>query len=271
MLIDLIKYIIFGFIQGLTEPLPISSSGHLIVLRYIFNTNTFDDLSFEILLNFASLLAIFFIFRCDIIKLIKSFFTYIIKKDKRQDETIKEDFKYSWLIILGSVPAAIFGLAFKDFIESKLSSINVLGFSFLITAILLFLVRKLNGIKKDKDITKLDAILIGLFEAFALIPGISRSGAVLVGCLLRGLDRNTSIKYSFMLYFPVSIGAFLLSLDDLMNLDTTMFMPYLVGFLVSAITTYFASRWFFNIVKKGRLAKFSIYLIILALIIFIFL
>lgn len=271
MLIETIKYIIFGFIQGLTEPLPISSSGHLVVLRYLFNTNTFDDLTFEIVLNFASFLAIFFLFRKDIMRLITSFFKYIFKKECRKEPSVAEDFKYAWLIVLGSVPAAIGGIFLKGMIESWLGNIKFLGVTFLITALLLFLVRKLNGNKKDKDLTAGDAIIIGLFQLVALVPGISRSGAVLVGCLLRKLDRDSALRYAFMLYLPVSVGSLVLSIKDIINIDSSLALPYTCGFLMTMVMTYFASLWFFGIVKKGKLAKFSIYLVALALIILFFL
>ncbi len=270
MIITIIKYILFGILQGLTEPLQISSSGHLVLARYLFNTNAFDDLTFEIVLNFASFLAIFFIFRKDIIKLIKSFFLYITNKEKRRIKEIKDDFKYDLLILLGSIPAGIAGVLFKDFIEEKLGNIKILGIAFIITAVILFLVRKLNGNKKDNDITYIDAIIIGLFQVAALMPGISRSGAVLVGCLLMKLSRDSALKYAFMLYLPVSIGSFILSVKDLIGIDPSVIFPYILGFIASGVMTYFASLWFFDKVKKGELAKFSIYLIILGLIVLIF-
>lgn len=270
MIIDIIKYLIFGLIQGLTEPLPISSSGHLVILRYLFNTNTFDDLNFEILLNFASFIAIVFLFRKDILRLLKSFFKFIFKKSSRKEKQTSEDYKYAWQVILGCIPAGIVGVLFKDNIENALSNVKILGVAFIITALMLFLVRKINGNKKDKDITLFDVIIIGLFQMFALIPGISRSGAVLVGCLLRNLNRETSLKYAFMLYLPVSIGSFLLSVPELLEVNSELYIPYGIGFLATTIMTYFASLWFFGIVKKGKLAKFSIYLIILGLIILLF-
>lgn len=269
-MIDLIKYLIFGIVQGITEPLPISSSGHLVLVRYLFNTNAFDDLNFEILLNFASFLAIFFLFRKDIFKLISSFFRYIFKKEDRKKPEVKDDFKYCWLIVLGCLPAGIVGVLFKDNIESALSNIKILGVAFLFTALMLFLVRKLNGQKKDKDLTVVDALIIGLFQMVALIPGISRSGAVLVGCLLRNLNRETALKYAFMLYLPVSIGSFLLSVTDLLEVSSTLYVPYLMGFAATTVMTYLASLWFFDVVKKGKLWKFSIYLIILGLAILLF-
>lgn len=270
-IIEIIKYVIFGLIQGLTEPLPISSSGHLVLLRYVFNTNAFDDLTFEIVLNFASFLAIFFLFRKDIFRLINSFFKYLFKKEARQEKNIKEDYKYAWLIVLGSIPAALGGLLFKDFIEERLGNIKFLGIAFLITALILFLVRKMNGSKKDADLTIKDALLIGLFQMLALTPGISRSGAVLVGCLLCKLNRDSALRYAFMLYLPVSVGSLLLSIPDIMAMDVELLVPYGIGFLASMVMTYFASKWFFGIVKKGKLWKFSIYLTIIGLITLIFL
>lgn len=267
MLIKIIKYIIFGLVQGFTEPLPISSSGHLVLFRHIFNTNAFDDLTFEIVLNFASFIAIFFIFRKDIIKIIKEFFKFVFKKETRANKETKNNFKYALLILIGSIPAGIAGILLKDFIESKLGSLTILGVAFIITAVMLFLVRKINGNKKDEDITYKDAIIIGLFQMIALFPGISRSGSVLVGCLLRKLDKDAALKYSFMLYLPVSIGSFALSVGDLINIKGNLILPYFIGFSASLIMTYFASKWFFGIVKKGKLAKFSIYLLILAAIV----
>lgn len=271
MIQDILKYLLFGILQGFTEPLPISSSGHLKLVRYIFNTNAFDDLTFEILLNFASFIAIFFLFRKDIIRLISSFFQYIFKKGKRKDVKIKEDFHYALMIIAGSIPAAIGGIFFKDFIEEKLSGIKFLGFAFLVTALLLFFVRKNKGERKDKDITIRDALIIGLFQLVALIPGISRSGAVLVGCLLRKFDRDSSLKYAFMLYLPVSVGSMILTIPDLVNVSGDLVVPYSIGFIASMVVTYFASIWFFGIVKKGQLAKFSIYLVIIGFIALLFL
>ena len=269
MIIKIIKYLFFGLLQGFTEPLPISSSGHLYLFRYLLNTDAFSDLTFEIVLNFASLIAIFFIFRKDIIKLIRSFITYLTDKTKRSNNNIKNDFKYCLLIVVGSIPAAIAGILFKDQIEALINP-KLLGVAFIITAIMLFIVRKYRGKKKDEDITYKDAIIIGLFEMVALFPGISRSGAVLVGCLLMGLSRDSSIKYSFMLYLPVSIGSFIFSLDEISALSSNLILPYIIGFIASMVMTYFASLWFFDIVKKGKLAKFSIYLIVLGLIVLIF-
>ena len=270
---EILKYIVLGIIQGLTEPLPVSSSGHLLIFKNLFNTNMFNDLNFEIIVNFASFMAIFFIFRKDIIKLVKGFFSYLFTKDdgtKENTEILKRtkfDFKYCLLIVIGSIPVGITGILFKDILEDKLTSIKVVGFALLITALALIIVRNIKGPKKDKDITYFDALVIGLLQAITIIPGISRSGTVLVGCLLRNLDRETALKYTFMLYFPPSIASMILGVKDIISAGnlSSILLPYTLGFIASLIVTYFAYKWLSELVKKGKLWKFSIYCIIMGL------
>ncbi len=262
-------YILLGILQGFTEPLPISSSGHLFLFKNIFNTEMLNDLNFEIFVNFGSFLAILFIFIPDIIKLIKSFFLFIFKKEKRK--IVKNDFKYCMLILVGSIPVGIMGVLCKDKIENALN-IKLLGIAFLITAISLFLVKNIQGTKEDKDITYKDAIIIGLLQMVALCPGISRSGIVLVGCLLCKLKKETALKYTFMLYFPVSVASMGLSvLDFIENPASTNLLPnYVIGMIFAGIVTYFSYQWLSNLVKKGKLWKFSIYCLGLALFVFIY-
>ncbi len=264
-----IIYILLGILQGFTEPLPISSSGHLFLFKNLFNTDMMNDLNFEIFVNFGSFLAILLIFWKDIVKLIRSFFTYLFYKKKR--ESVKNDFKYCMLILVGSIPVGIIGALFKDKIENALS-IKLLGVAFLITAISLFLVKNVNGTKEDKDITYKDAIIIGLLQMVALCPGISRSGTVLVGCLLCKLKRETALKYTFMLYFPVSVASMGLGVFDFLEnpLSTSLLFPYVLGMLFAGIVTYFSYKWLSELVKKGKLWKFSIYCLALALFIFIY-
>ncbi len=266
---NILIYTILGIIQGLTEPLPISSSGHIYLFKNIFNTNIFNTLNFEIISNFGSFIAIFIIFWPDIKELIVAFFQYIFKKDTRKDNLKK--FKYCIYIILSTIPVGITGFIFKDKLENWYS-INGLAIAFLITALALFIVRNMKGTKSDFDITLKDAIIIGLFQAVTIIPGISRSGTVLVACLLCGLKRDAALKYTFILYFPVSIGTMLLGVSDLANTSelSSMLVPYLCGMIAAGIVTYFSYRWLSNWVKKGKLWKFSIYCVVLAIFIFIY-
>ena len=267
---DIIKYIILGFIQGLTEPLPISSSGHLVLFKNLFNTNMLNDVNFEIVVNFGSFLAILFIFRKDVWRLIQGFFGYIF--DKKNRKKFAQDFKYCLLIIIGSIPVGIAGLLFKDKVDSWSGNMTLLGCAFLITSLMLFLVRKANGKKKDYDITVKDAIIIGLLQMIALTPGISRSGTVLVGCLLCGISRESSLKYTFMLYFPVSVASMGLGVVDLFqdgNLSNLL-LPYTLGMIAACLVTYFSYRWLSSLVKRGKLWKFSIYCFFLAIFVLIY-
>lgn len=266
---DIIKYIILGIIQGLTEPLPISSSGHLFLFKNIFNTNLFNSLNFEIISNFGSFIAILIIFWNDIVDLVKSFFIYIFKKNKRKNTSDK--FKYCIYVILSTLPVGITGIIFKDDLE-RLYSLKGLTFAFLITALALFIVRNIKGEKDDKDITLKDAIIIGLFQAVTIIPGISRSGTVLVACLLCKLKRDTALKYTFILYFPVSVATMILGVTDLIKTPnvTDMIIPYGAGLITAGIVTYFSYKWLSDWVKKGKLWKFSIYCILMALFVFIY-
>lgn len=264
---DLLIYVFLGIVQGLTEPLPISSSGHVFVIKKLFGV-TSTDLNFEIIVNFGSLLAILLIYMDDLIKLVKNFFLYF----KEKTEETKNDFKYCWLIVLASIPVGIVGLLFKDTIEDKLSNIKIIGVSFLITSLFLLLVSNIKGKRKEKDMNILDSIVIGLTQVIALIPGISRSGSTLIGGLFRKLDRETALRYSFMLYIPVSLGTTILGIKDLISSSNLhdIILPYGLGFIASMIVSYYTLRWFIKIVKKGNLKYFSIYTLLLGLLILIF-
>lgn len=266
---DIITYIILGIIQGITEPIPVSSSGHIFLFKNLFNTNMFNSLNFEIISNFGSFIAIFIIFWKDIKELIIAFFSYIFKKDTRKKYASK--FRYALYIIISTIPVGITGFLFKDEIEN-LYSLNGLAIAFLITALALFIVRNMKGNKGDYDITLKDAILIGLLQAVTIVPGISRSGTVLVACLLCGLKRDTALKYTFILYFPVSVATMILGVSDLASTSelTSMIIPYLTGMLAAGIVTYFSYKWLSNWVKNGKLWKFSIYCVVLAVFIFIY-
>lgn len=265
----LLKFIILGIIQGITEPLPISSSGHIYIFKKLFDTEIFNDLNFEIFVNFASFLAIFIIFRKDIFRLISNFFKYIFKKDKKS----YNDFKYCLMIIIGTIPVGILGVVLKDYLEDTLFKYTFLvGLAFIFTAICLILVKNKNGNKGDYDITYKDAIIIGLLEAVALVPGISRSGTVLVGCLLCSLSREASLKYTFMLYLPVSIATMLLGVKDIIEvgIDSSVLIYYLVGMIFAGLVTYFTYKVLSKIVRNGKLWKFSIYLLIVGILTFIY-
>lgn len=267
---NLLKYMFLAILQGITEPIPVSSSGHMRLFDAILNNNLNVDLNYEIICNFGSFLAIFFIFRKDILKLITDFYNYIFIKEKK--ETSKNGFKYCLYIVISTIPVIITGLLFKNAIETRLSSMMFLGLAFLLTSISLLIVRNFKGEKNDFDITLKDAIIIGLFQSITIIPGISRSGTVLVACLLCGLKRDSALKYTFILYFPVSLGSMILGTKDIIQAGNIepLLLPYFIGLIISGIFTFITYKWMSNWVKKGKLLYFSIYCFILAIFVFLF-
>ena len=176
------------------------------------------------------------------------------------------------LIVIGSIPVGILGVLFKDEIETTLSKTWIVGIMFIVTAFALLLVKNIKGNKTDYDITYKDAIIIGLIQGVALFPGLSRSGMVLVGCLLCRLNREASLKYTFMLYFPVSIATMLLGVKDVISseISNALIIYYLVGMIFSFIFTYFFYKVLSNMVKNGKLWKFSIYLFIIGIFVLIY-
>lgn len=269
-MILILKYIILGIIQGFTEPLPISSSGHVFIFKQIFKLNeSLNDLNFEIIVNFGSLIAITIIYYKDIKELIINFFNYF----KIKNNETKPSFKYCLLVILGCIPVGMAGLLLKDKIEEFLQTTKIIGISFLITSIFLFLVRNIKGTKESKDLTWKDALFIGLVQVIALLPGISRSGSTLIAALFRDIKRSDALKYSFMLYIPISLGTMIVGIKDLLeSIDlSSILIPYTLGFIASLIVSFFTLKWFMNAVKKGNLLYFSIYCLILGIFVLVLL
>lgn len=262
----LLKYLILGIIQGFTEPLPISSSGHLRIFKSILNSEVLSDMNFEIVVNFGSLVAILILYRKEIVNIIKDFFCYI----KTKEEKYEVNYKYAWLIVVGTIPAALLGLFVKDFIEEHFTT-KLVGLMLIITSILLFMIKDIKGKKEKQDMTVLDALKIGLFQVVALLPGISRSGSTVVGGMKSNLTREAALNYSFMLYIPISVASMVLGISDLLNSGTLneLFIPYLVSMIAAGIVTYYAAKLFIDIMKKGKLIYFSIYCFIVGIVTFI--
>lgn len=260
----LIKYIILGIIQGFTEPLPVSSSGHIFILKYLLNTDINSDLNFEIIVNAGSLLAVVIIYHKKILSLLEGFIMYLKDKNVRYES----DYRYSIYVLVGCIPVGILGILLKDYIEDVLSmSFTVVGISFIITSIFLYLVRNKNN--RRSTVTLGDALYIGLVQSIALLPGISRSGSTLIAGLSSGLSKEEAFDYSFMLYIPISIGTTILGIKDLINSDIE-FLPYFLGFIFSFIVSFFTLKWFRNIVRNGKLIYFSIYCLLMGLFVLIF-
>lgn len=264
----LMKYLVLGLIQGFTEPIPISSSGHLIIFRKLFEIDI-KGLSFEILVNFGSLIAVLLIYRKDIIRLTINFFRFLSKKEA----DAKDDFQFVLFLVVATIPAGVIGLLFEDYIGETLSGVTIVGITLLVTGAALWIIRNLRGRKSDGDLSLKDAIIVGLAQAVALIPGISRSGATIVAAMLLGMKQETALRFSFLLYIPVSLGVTVLSVTDIINdpdFDALM-IPYLIAFMASIIATFFALKWFMNVMAKGNLKYFAFYCFVVGILVLIFL
>lgn len=264
---ELFKYLFLGFIQGLTETIPVSSSGHLMIFKAIMDVKVdFDTIA--ILTNFGSLVAIVILFWKDIVQIVKGFFKYLFSKDSDS----KKEFKYAWMIVLGCIPAGIAGLlvSYFDVFDKIENNIKIVGISLIITSILLFVIRNFKGKKDDDKIGIKEAITVGCFQILGLFPGISRSGSTIVGGMTQGLKRDTAFKYSFMLYIPMSLAAMALEIKDLV-LDKSLILYYVLSIIVSLVVTLLVTKWFRKIVNNGKLIYFSIYCFIVGTLVLIFL
>lgn len=256
-IITIIKYAFLGLLQGITEPIPVSSSGHLVIARELFNIEA-QGLSFEIFLNTASLIAILFIYRDDIISIINNLFRYLFK-GARDDDAIT-DFKYTICLIIATIPAGVAGLLLKDVIGDNIS-VGFVGLMLLVTGIALWFIKNKRGDKRDGDLTIKDSIIVGLSQCIALTPGISRSGATIVGSIAVGLSQKNALRFAFLLYIPVSLGTALISVGDIVNdpnMDT-LWLAYLIAFIITLIATYFAVKWLQNVMANGNLIIFTYY------------
>jgi undecaprenyl-diphosphatase len=267
-IMEWLKYLLLGAIQGVTEPIPISSSGHLIIAQNLLGMEQ-HGLSFEIMTNTASLIAILFIYREVITRLVKNGVGYVATRDKKH----KADFNFILYIIIGSIPAGVIGVLFKDKIEEVFStSLTTVAVALLVTGIALWLIRNLRGVKRDGDLTWKDALIVGLAQAVALIPGISRSGSTVIASIATGMKQDTALRYSFMLYIPVSLGGLVLGISDIAGDPDlqALWMQYLIAFVTSLVVTYFSMRWFMGIMERGNLHYFSYYCFIVGILILVF-
>lgn len=261
-----IKMIIIGLVQGFTEPIPVSSSGHVMIASEILGLGE-QGFTFAILTNTASLLAILYIYRQDIVRLISNSIHYLKTKNHRY----KSDFRFVCFIVIGTIPAGVLGILLNDYIAENVSMTTIAAMLF-VTGIALWFIRNVKGTKGERDISTKDAFIVGLGQAVALTPGISRSGATIISAIAVGMKQDTALRFAFMLYIPVSLGGVILGFSDFLNEPnkSDLAIPYLSAFIATVLMTYFAMRWFMGIMKNGKLVYFSYYCFIVGTLLFIF-
>lgn len=259
-IIELIKYILLGIIQGITEIFPISSSGHLVFFSNIFmgGENLGESLTlFLMITNFGSFLALLIYYFSDVKKIVTSSFKFVFNGEARKDEETQNDFHYSLKLIIAVIPIGIAGLLIKDHLPTNLLSI---GISLCITALLLFLVFLLRHKQFESKITWMRASMIGIFQMFAVFPGISRSGITLVGGLSQKIEIKKVMRFSFLSYLLVSIPVSLLGLVDAIKNPGIIHIPgFILAFLFSFIFSLLTIKLMHKYVTVKNLVWFSIY------------
>jgi len=262
---DPIEAIILGIIQGLTEFLPVSSSGHLVLFQQLFGLKE-AELFFDVCVHLGTLLAVIVVFHREIQNIIAALWRLISLAG--QKETILQqvesdpDLKMALLIIIGSIPTVVLGLMFHGIADQLFSSSFFTGLMLMVTGLLLWLTRRAKNGDRETDIdgfSRTKAFIIGIVQGLAIIPGISRSGSTISIGLLLGIDRETAARYSFLLSIPAIVGAGALSLKDgLSQTDLTIRLS-LLGAAAAALIGYGALKVLLSVVKKGRLYMFAPY------------
>ena len=259
---EFVKAIFMGILQGITEFLPVSSSGHLSLFQNFFGAEAPDNL-FNVLLHFATLLAVCVVYRRDIYEMITEFFLGIrdLVSPGARKGRVPPARRLVVMVILGTIPLFLV-LPFKSKIEALGGSTLFIGCALLVTGLLLFASdRFARQQKTERTMTVLDALLVGCGQALAVVPGLSRSGTTITAGVAVGLDRPFAVRYSFLLSLPAVLGATLLEVIDVAKegIDTALIPQYLVGMIVAAVSGYFAISLVKLLADKGKFGAFAYY------------
>lgn len=270
---SVIDAMILGLVQGLTEFLPISSSGHLVLGKALLGIAE-QGIVFEIFVHFGTLLAVLTAFRKDVWDLIVSFFSLFSKSGFAGGISHKyesdKNFRLLLFIILGTIPAVIVGLLLEDYIDTAFSNSRFVGVTLIITALLLLLT--LIPKKETKDLSLKNTFIMGIAQAFAIFPGISRSGSTISIGIFQNVSGKDAARFSFLLAIPAILGATILKLPDLFEagINKDFLFALVIGTIVSYVSGYIAIETLLKIVQKGKLYLFAPYCIILGIIALVF-
>lgn len=268
-MIEILKMILMGIIQGTSEFLPISSSGHLAVLERVLGFEE-PGLFIAQMLHFGTFLSVLFVFRKDVLNLIKEFINLIINIVKRDNTKINGEQKTALYIILASIPTAIIGIVFKDTFESFYSNMRFISVMFLITAVLLYFTDYFLGNKNIYDVNIFVPIGIGMVQGLAILPGISRSGSTIFAATSIDIKKSEAAKFSFLLSLPATFGAFIFGIRDMIKVgeSASFSLPLLIGVIVSFVVGVISLKFLLNLINKNKLKYFSVYLLVIAIITF---
>jgi len=256
----LLQSIILGIIQGASEFLPISSSGHLVLAPYVFGWDIppQEAFIFDVLVQVATLTAVIIYFWKDLLLILKSMLRGIVNRKPFSDFYSR----LGWYLILATIPAGLAAIFFKEIFEKSFSNPKAAAIFLLFTSIFLLIAEIFGSRVKSLDtVSWLDSLWIGFFQVFALFPGISRSGSTISGGMLRGFNRESSARFSFLMAVPVMSAAGVLAISDLLSApDLLAKLPiYFAGFITAALVGYLAIRWFISYLSKKSLYLFAGY------------
>lgn len=257
---SIFQSIILGIVQGITEFLPISSSAHLVIVPFLLKWEIPSETAFvfNILVQVASLVGVFVFFWRDIYRILHAMLSGIVSKKPFADQ----EARLGWYLILATVPAGLIGLFLKDQVEATFNSPTITAFFLLVTATLLVIAERVG--KRNRDLERMewkDSVLIGLFQAIAIFPGVSRSGSTITGGMVRDLERPPAARFAFLMSIPIMLAAGLVGGIDLLEVpNLSSIFPILIpGFVVSAVVSFFAIGWLIRFLNRYPLYVFSVY------------
>ena len=257
---ELIKALLLGFIQGATEFLPVSSSGHLVLGSHILG---FEDqgIVFDVMVHLGTLVSVIIVFRKELLAMIAAPFQ-LIQGIRR--ESVKASFLWDIYVIIATIPAVIIGLGFKDSIEQTFTSITVVCLMLIITGIMMIVSRYLPD--RGSSVNTGRSFLIGCAQAGAILPGLSRSGSTIFVGMLLGINRETAARFSFIMSIPAILGAAVLNLGDVLVSPPagSVIINLMAGTVAAAVTGYFAIILLLDVIKKNRLPWFGYYCLTVA-------
>ena len=253
--------IVLGLVQGLTEFLPVSSSGHLLLVPWIMGWNDFSDVSvekaFDVALHLGTLIAVAGYFRKDLAKYIQDGLRMVFQ---RQRPSTPEG-RLAWLLVVASIPAALFGAVFGNWVDENLGKPVIIGVSLMVFAVVLAWADRRPGERDFSQMSRRDAGLIGVAQVLALNPGTSRSGISISAARLLGFDRDSAVRFSFLLSIPVTAGAVLVKLTKLFKdgVPEGLAMPMLIGIVTAGLSGWLAVAGLLRLIKTQTFNAFVIY------------
>lgn len=263
------EVIILGIIQGFTEFLPVSSSGHLVLAQSLLGMNS-PGVVVEVVLHLGTLVSILIVYWQDVIGIFRGLFSLITNPSakRRIPKELATYRRMVMLLILGTIPTGIFGILLEPLFSSLFDSLLVVGVALLVTGVVLFFTSRIRPGKRDfRKMGALDALVVGLAQGLAITPGLSRSGMTISSALSRGLNRETATRFSFLLSIPAIGGATVLQFRDILGETTQMGNAGMlfVGFLAAAIAGVLAIKLLVSVLKQGKLQYFAYYVWIIGL------